>query len=115
MDLDRKRGSSFLSAAAVKSPGKEILLELAEHKITSKHEPYFTLLRNGTEIASLKFSINRELTIQGAILRILNGEIKEIQVGQIKGKGTIKSGRALLLEKELQPIEVPGTIVLAGK
>jgi hypothetical protein len=96
-----------------KAPGKEILLELAEHTITSKHEPYLTLLRNGAQVASLKFSVNLELTLQGAMMRILNGEIKEIQVGQIRGKGTIKSGRVVLLEKELGPLEVPGMIVLA--
>ncbi len=96
-----------------KSPGKEILLELAEHKITSKHEPSLAILRNGVQVASLKFFLNLELTIQGAVLRILDGEIRGMQVGQIKGKGTLKAGSAILVEKELGPVEIPGTMALA--
>jgi hypothetical protein len=99
---------------STKDPGKEILLELAEHKIMSKHEPYLELLRNGVRVATLKFNVDLELTLQGAVLRILDGKIKDVQVGQIKGKGTIKGGGAILLEKSIGPIEIPGTIALAG-
>jgi len=102
-------------AKSAQSPGKPVLVELAEHKVTSKHEPYLTLFQNGLEVARLKFSVSVELVLQGAVLRMLDGKIAEIQAGQIKGKGRVHCGRALLLEKELQPIAVPGTIRLTRR
>jgi len=95
---------------SAKSPGKDIFLQLAEHKITSKHEPYLALLKDGQEVGRLPFSVSVELVLQGAVLRIRDGAIQEIQTGRIKGKGTVKCGGAILVEKELQPISVPGTL-----
>src|SRR5919108_2171089 len=100
---------------SAKSPGKEIFLQLAEHKIASTHKPYVALLKDGHEVARLPFSISLELVLQGAVLRILDGTIQEIQTGRIKGKGSVKCGRAILIEKELQPIAVPGTLAVPAK
>ena len=45
------------------------------------------------------------------MLRLLDGRIKEIQTGKVvKGKGTLKCGPLLLIEKEIQPVQIPGTI-----
>jgi hypothetical protein len=93
-----------------KSPGKDIFLQLAEHKITSKHQPYLALVKDGQEIGRLPFTVSVELTLQGAVLRIRDGVVEEVQTGRIKGKGTVKCGRAILVEKELQPISVPGVM-----
>ena len=38
-------------------------------------------------------------------------EDREIQTGKVvKGKGTLKCGPLLLVEKEIQPVQIPGTI-----
>jgi len=95
---------------SLKSPGKDIFLQLAEHKITSKHEPYLSLVKDGHEIGRLPFSVSVELVLQGAVLRIRDGEIKDVETGRIKGKGSLKCGGATLVDKELQPISVPGTL-----
>ena len=100
---------------SLKSPGKDIFQQLAEHKITSKHEPYLTLLKDGQEIGRLPFSVSLELVLQGAVLRIRDGEIKEIQTGRIKGKGTLKCGGATLVDKELQSISLPGQLAVGLK
>jgi len=100
---------------SLKSPGKDIFLQLAEHKITSKHEPYLALLKDGQEIGRLPFSVSVELVLQGAVLRIRDGEIKEIETGRIKGKGSVKCGGATLIDKELQPISVPGALPVGWK
>ena len=100
---------------SVKTPGKEVFLQLAEHKITSTHQPYIALLKDGREIARLPFSVSLELVLQGAVVRILDGAIQEIQTGKIKGKGTVKCGGAILVEKELQPIAIPGTLQVPAK
>jgi hypothetical protein len=93
-----------------KSPDKDIFLQLAEHKITSKHEPYLALVKDGQEIGRLPFTVSVELALQGAVLRIRDGVVEEVQTGRITGKGTVKCGRAILIEKELQPIVVPGVM-----
>ena len=100
---------------SLKTPGKDVFLQLTEHKIKSNHEPYVALLKNGQEIARLPFTVSVELAIQGAVLRIRDGSIHEVQTGKIKGKGSVKCAGALIIEKELQPITVPGTLRLDGK
>jgi hypothetical protein len=100
---------------SAKTPGKETFLQLAEHKITSNHEPYVALLKNGKEVARLPFSISIELVLQSAVLRILDGEIREIQTGQIKAKGSVKCGGAILIQKDFQPVKVPGTMEVGAK
>lgn len=97
---------------STQSPGREIFLELAEHKVTSKHKPHVALLRNGQEVARLPFSVDVEITLQGAVLRILDGAIREIQAGQVKGKGSVRCGGALLVERQLQPVTLPATIAV---
>ena len=100
---------------SLKSPGKDLFLQLAEHKITSKHEPHLALLKDGQEIGRLPFSVSLELVLQGAVLRIRDGEIKEIETSRIKGKGSLKCAGATLIDKELQPISLPGTLAVGLK
>lgn len=95
---------------SARSPGKEILLQLTEHRVSSTHKPYVSLVRNEHEIARIPFTVAVELVVQGAVLRIVDGAIREISTGQLKGKGSVKCGRAVLLEREMQAIPVPGTI-----
>ena len=97
------------------APGKEMFLQLAEHKITSTHQPYIALMKDGQEMGRLPFSVSLELVLQGAVVRILDGAIQEIQTGKVKGKGTVKCAGAILVEKELQPIAIPGTIQVPAK
>src|SRR5262245_51792485 len=98
---------------SAKSPGKELFLQLAEHKVTSTHKPYIALMKDGHELGRVPFNVIVEFTLQGAVLRLLDGEIKDIQTGRIvKGKGTIKCGELLLLEKEFKRIDVPATIAV---
>jgi hypothetical protein len=100
---------------SAKAPGKDVFLQLAEHKISSTHKPYIGLLKDGREVARLPFAVSLELVVQGAVVRILDGTIQEVQTGKIKGKGTVKCGTAILVQKELQPIAIPGTVKIPPK
>jgi len=100
---------------SAKTPDKDIFLQLVEHKITSTHEPYVALLKNGQEVGRLTFSISVELELQGAVLRIRDGVVCEVQTGQIKAKGSVKLGGATLIEKQLAPINVPGTFEVGAE
>jgi hypothetical protein len=94
------------------SPGESFLLPLAEHTIESEHTPSIEVLKNGKPVAKLVFTARVALTVEGAVLRIQNGEIRDIQTGQVRGSGTLKCGGAVLVEKETQAIPLPGRVVL---
>jgi hypothetical protein len=100
---------------SAKTPDKDFFLQLVEHKVASTHEPYVALLRNGQEVGRLTFTISVELVLQGAVLRIRDGRVREVQTGQIKGKGTVKLYGATVIEKELAAIKVPGTFEVGAE
>jgi len=96
------------------SPGKEIFLQLAEHKIASTHRPHVALMKDGAEIARIEFEAAIELVLQGAVLRLLDGAIQDVQTGRVKGKGWVKCFGAVIVEKEIQPHAIPGTLKISG-
>lgn len=96
------------------SPGKEIFLQLAEHKIVSTHRPHVSLMKDGAELTRVEFEVAIELGLQGAVLRLLDGAIQDVQTGRVKGKGTVKCFGAVIVEKEIQPTAIPGTVKIAG-
>jgi hypothetical protein len=48
------------------------------------------------------------------ILLIQDGRIKGAKTGEIKGKGSLKCEGALLLEQDLRPIPLPGSVDLGS-
>jgi len=100
---------------SAKTPDKDLFLQLVEHKVTSTHEPYVALLRNGQEVGRLTFSISVELVLQGAVLRLRDGRVREVQAGKIKSKGSVKLYGATLIEKELTTLTVPGTFEVGAE
>jgi hypothetical protein len=99
---------------SAQSPGKEIFLQLAEHKIASTHRPHVSLMKDGVEIAKVDFEVALELVLQGAVLRLLDGAIQDVQTGRVKGKGSVKCFGAVIVEKEIQPKAIPGTLKING-
>ena len=49
------------------------------------------------------------------MLRIRDGAVREVQMGQIKGKGAVKLAGATLIEKQLSPVKVPGTFEVGAE
>lgn len=96
------------------APGKEFFLQLAEHKITSEHHPYISVMKDGVEVRQVPFEVDLELVLQGAVLRLMDGAIQEVQVGRVKGKGSVKCWGATVVAKEIQPVAIPGTLKIAG-
>ena len=96
------------------SPGKEIFLQLAEHKIASTHKPHVALMKDGAEIARVEFEAAVELVLQGAVLRLLDGAIQDVQTGRVKGKGSVKCFGATIVEKEIESTAIPGTLKIRG-
>lgn len=100
---------------SAKTPDKDLFLQLVEHKVTSTHEPYVALIRNGQEVGRLTFTISVELVLQAAVLRIRDGRVREVQTAKIKGKGAVKLYGAILIEKELTTLDVPGVFEVGAE
>lgn len=93
-------------------PDEKILVPLVEHTITSEHSPSLKSFINQIPIGEIKFHVDLELVLKGVILKIQNGKIMEVTVGSCDGKGEVKVGDEILLERESSPWELPGSIDL---
>ena len=93
-------------------PNESFLVPLAEHCITSEHHPYVEILVNDQPVGKIGFDINVALTLEGIILKIQDGKIKEIFTSTCKGKGTISCDHKVILEKKTESVPLPGTIDL---
>jgi hypothetical protein len=93
-------------------PGDPVYVELLEHTITSTQRPSLELIVGGQVRAEVPFEIDLKLTLQGVVLKIDGGRIREIRSASVKGKGNIKIGGAELFEKEIGPLFLPGVVDL---
>jgi hypothetical protein len=93
-------------------PNESFLVPLAEHCITSEHHPYVEILVNDQPVGKIGFDIKVALTLEGIILKIQDGKIKEIFTGTCKGKGTISCDNVLILEEKTEAVPLPGSIDL---
>lgn len=101
--LDRKRYPA----------NESLLVPLAEHTIISEHHPDLEIMVNDQLVAKIGFTISVELTLEGIILKIQDGKVKEISTGTCKGKGTIKCGDLLFAKEETKSLALPGSIDLS--
>lgn len=94
------------------STDEMVLIPLSEHTIRSEHKPHIEILRGGKEVARITFPVILELCLDGFALKIRNQRIEEIQTGKLLASGTLKCEGVAIVEKKLQPIELPGSIRL---
>ncbi len=97
---------------STEEPDETVLVPLAKHTITSKHQPHIDVTANGKWIGRVGFDINIEITLKGIILNIQDGKIKAITTGSCEGKGGVKCEGVVIAEKELEPISLPEIIDL---
>jgi hypothetical protein len=93
-------------------PNESFLVPLAEHCITSEHHPFVEILVNDQPVGKIGFDIKVALTLEGIILKIQDGKIKEIFTGTCKGKGTISCDNIVILEEKTESVPLPGSIDL---
>jgi hypothetical protein len=99
-------------AKSAQSPGKDIFLQLVEHKIVSNHQPHVALIKDGVEIGKVPFEASIELLLHGVVLHLRDGGIQDIQTGRVKGKAVMKCFGAVVVRKEIEQMALPGTIRL---
>lgn len=93
-------------------PEETILLSLTEHSISSSHHPKIEILAERVLLARLEFTITLALKLEGIVLKVRGGKIREICAGRLRGKGTLACAGVALLEKETERLELPGRINL---
>lgn len=94
------------------NPEEIFLIELKEHTISSKHEPYLDLEVNNKSIGQINFEIDLSIVVQGAILKIQDAKIKQIRTGSLKVSGVIHCEGLEITKKESKEIKLPGEIDL---
>ena len=85
-----------------------LLIPLSEHTIRSVHNPRIEILRGGKELARITFPVVLELSLDGFALKIRRRRIEEIQTGKLVVSGALKCEGVTIVEKKLQPVELPG-------
>ncbi|MBZ5563046.1 MAG: hypothetical protein LAP13_11585 [Acidobacteriia bacterium] len=93
-------------------PDQVILADLAEHTLKSEHHPYVEVLLNDQPVGRLVFDVAVALVLKGLVLKIQNARIKAISPGSCQAKGSIALEKAVLVERALTPLTLPGFIDL---
>ena len=93
-------------------PEETILLSLTEHSIASAHHPKIEILAGEVPVGTLEFTITLALKLEGIVLKVRGGKIREIVAGRCRGKGTLECAGVALLEKETERFELPGRVSL---
>ncbi len=96
-----------------KYPATEtFLVALTEHTIKSEHRPFIEILISDKPVGKIEFNITVFLMLEGVILKIQDGKIKEIRIGTCKGKGTMSCENQIIFRKETEKISFPVLIGL---
>ena len=93
-------------------PDEPIFLPLMEHTISSTQRPVIEVLVNDRVIGKINLEVAIKLTLEGVVLKIQGGKIKEIRSASGKGKGKVTAEGAELFEKETESLPFPGVIDL---
>jgi len=93
-------------------PDETSLVSLADHTVKTGYEEDLQVSYLGVELSKLKFTLDAELTLQGIVLRIRDGKIKEIKAGTVNGKGTLLLEKETVVEKPFGSYNLPGSVDL---
>ena len=95
-------------------PDDIIYAELADHTISTSHSPYITVQLGKAPVKTLKFTVTASFTLNGFVLKLQQGEVREIRSGRCAAEGKLEGLGLLLAEKKLSPLSFPGTIQIAA-
>ena len=102
-----------LLVKSAKSPGETYLTQLAKHTLRSVHHPRLEIYVEGHLVHRLMLEVTLELVIEGAVLEIEGGGIREARLATVKGKGAIALEGLTIVERETKTFELPGRIRFA--
>ena len=109
----RKYGALAEYTDPSRHPPEEVaLVPLADHTVRSDHHPYLEVLIDDRPIGKITFDITLAVTLRGFELKLQGGKIKAIQTGSWQGKAGVALEKAVIYEKTLDEIRLPGSIDL---
>jgi hypothetical protein len=94
------------------SPDETFFAGLAEHTINSEHHPYVEIKIKGQTIKKIEFAVRLFFKLNGFVLKIQKGDIKEIQTGTCEIGGTLEYEGVRIAEKRFEPISLPGSVII---
>jgi len=71
-------------------PDETKVVALVGHTIKSNHNPKLDIKLNGNKIGEILFHVDLAMKLEGFILKIQGGKIREIQAGVCQGSGIFK-------------------------
>jgi len=89
-------------------PDETIEVALADHSVTSRHQPRIELLLNGQPVYPIVLDVAVTVTVHGAVIEVRDGRIMKVRTGELKGEGDLKWEGFLLASEKLKPIQLPG-------
>jgi hypothetical protein len=95
-----------------KSPDALVLSRLAEHSIHSTLHPYVEVFLGSNLVQKVPFDVTLATQIKGLVLGIKNGRLVSLQLVECEWSGTIAVHGAVLVERKLAKLNLPGRITL---
>ena len=95
-------------------PNQTILVPVAQHKIESTHQPYIEIKVDEAAVGRLDFDIRLTLDLEGLVLKVRDGQVREICGGACRGAGTLRCGDVVLKEHTARHFDLPGKIDLGA-
>jgi len=79
-------------------PGYVSVVPLAEHHITSTHEPYIEVVVGGTPRGKIPFKATLDITVKSGNLVVEGGKIRRLEAGCARVTGTLECAGEVVAE-----------------
>ena len=94
------------------APDTPFSCTLLEHSIESTLHPFVKVLLGPKLVQKIDFEVTLTTQIDGLILNLKSGSIVSIQPGRCEWSGSIAMDQAELIQRSLEQLELPGSLVL---
>jgi hypothetical protein len=88
-------------------PAEEIDVAAGEHAIESSHQPSMDIVVNEKSVGTVAIDVDLALTFEAVILNVASWTLTGITPGAGTASGTISCLGVTLVEKEVEPLELP--------
>ena len=93
-------------------PNETIIIPLAQHTITSTHNPYLEIIYNGKVVHTINFEVNVDFHFKAVNLSFQDKKLKEISSGECNINGEFLCEKIKFLEAEIKKFNLPGMLNL---
>ncbi len=91
-------------------PGESSQVPLAAHTVSSHHRPFIEIVLGEKAIGALEFDVEVSVTLEAAVLTIMDGKFREITTGDAGVEASLSCEDSTLIKRELGDYRLPGKI-----